>query len=82
MSYKLSAYASLGLLHELIEGVDADAPGGKDIERVRASLLSAIDDARKGPRDLSNRLTSVNARRTRAASIEVRKRLAEQWSPP
>jgi malonate decarboxylase gamma subunit len=82
MSYKLGAYAKLGLLHELIEGINADAPGSKDVERVRASLVAAIDDARKGPRDLSNRLSSDDAKRTRAASIEVRKRLAEQWDAP
>jgi malonate decarboxylase gamma subunit len=79
MSYKMSAYAKLGLLHELIEGIDADAPALKDIERVKASLCAAVADARQGPRDLSNRLGSADARRTRAASIEVRRRLAEQW---
>ncbi|SOE81956.1 biotin-independent malonate decarboxylase, gamma subunit [Caballeronia arationis] len=79
MSYKMSAYARLGLLHELIEGVDADAPADADIERVRASLIDAVKDARRGPRDLSNRLASAEAKRTRAASIEARKRLAEQW---
>jgi malonate decarboxylase gamma subunit len=79
MSYKMSAYAKLGLLHELIEGIDADAPDAADIDRVRASLIAAIDDARKGPRDLSSRLTSAEAKQNRAASIEVRKRLAEQW---
>jgi len=79
MSYKMSAYAKLGLLHELIAGIDADAPGQEDIGRVRASLIAAIDDARQGPRDLSSRLKSVDAKRIRAASIEVRKRMAEQW---
>jgi malonate decarboxylase gamma subunit len=79
MSYKMSAYAKLGLLHELIAGVNADAPGNEDIDRVRGSLIAAIDDARKGPRDLSSRLQSADAKRIRAASIEVRKRMAEQW---
>jgi malonate decarboxylase gamma subunit len=79
MSYKMSAYAKLGLLHELIEGIDADSPDAADVDRVRASLIAAIDDARKGSRDLSNRLTSAEAKQNRAASIEVRKRLAEQW---
>ncbi|BCQ23652.1 biotin-independent malonate decarboxylase subunit gamma [Caballeronia sp. NK8] len=80
MSYKMSAYAKLGLLHELIEGVDADAPSSADIERVKASLAAAVEDARNGPRDLSSRLTSADAQRTRAASIEVRRRMREQWS--
>ena len=79
MSYKMSAYAKLGLLHELIAGINADAPGHEDIDRVQSSLIAAIDDARKGPRDLSSRLQSADAKRIRAASIEVRKRMAEQW---
>jgi malonate decarboxylase gamma subunit len=82
MSYKMSAYAKLGLLHELIEGVDADAPAEADIERVRASLIDAVKDARRGPPDLSNRLASAEAKRTRAASIEARRRMAEQWGSP
>jgi malonate decarboxylase gamma subunit len=82
MSYKMSAYAKLGLLHELIEGVDADTPGQAGIERVRRALIAAIDDARRGPNDLSSRLQSPEARHLRAASIEVRKRLAEQWNAP
>jgi malonate decarboxylase gamma subunit len=80
MSYKMSAYAKLGLLHELIEGIDADQPDPAGIERVRRALIAAIEDARKGPNDLSSRLRSPDAQRTRAASIEVRKRLAEQWN--
>ncbi|SAK40012.1 malonate decarboxylase subunit gamma [Caballeronia calidae] len=80
MSYKMSAYAKLGLLHELIEDIDADAPSPADIERVKTSLAAAVKDARNGPRDLSNRLASADAKRTRAASIEVRRRMREQWS--
>ncbi len=79
MSYKMSAYAKLGLLHELIEGIDADAPGEAGVERVRGALIAAVADARRGPTDLANRLASPDAQRMRAASIEVRKRLAEQW---
>ncbi|SAK84771.1 malonate decarboxylase subunit gamma [Caballeronia catudaia] len=80
MSYKMSAYAKLGLLHELIEGVDADAPSSVGIERVQASLAAAVKDARRGPRDLSNRLASADAKRARAASIAVRERMREQWN--
>jgi malonate decarboxylase gamma subunit len=80
MSYKMSAYAKLGLLHELLEGIDADAPSSADIERVKVSLAAAVRDARSGPRDLSNRLASADAKRTRAASIAVRERMREQWN--
>jgi malonate decarboxylase gamma subunit len=79
MAYDIRSYAKLGLLHKLIEGVEADAPRGIDVDRVRAELVSAIADARAGAPDLVCRLTSPAARKTRAASIEVRRRLAEQW---
>jgi malonate decarboxylase gamma subunit len=79
MAYDIHSYASLGLLHKLIEGVDADAPGHTDVERVRVELLAAIADARAGTPDLASRLASSAACQTRAASIEVRRRLAEQW---
>jgi malonate decarboxylase gamma subunit len=79
VAYDIRSYASLGLLHKLIEGVDADAPGRIDVDRVRAELVSAVSDARAGPADLGCRLTSPAARKTRAESIEVRRRLAEQW---
>jgi malonate decarboxylase gamma subunit len=67
------------LLFKLIEGIDADVPGRIDVDRVRAELMSAITDTRAGSSDLACRLTSPAARKMRAASIEVRRRLAEQW---
>jgi malonate decarboxylase gamma subunit len=79
VAYDIRSYASLGLLHKLVEGIDADAPGRIDVDRVRAELVDAITDARAGAPDLACRLTSPAARKTRAASIEVRRRLAEQW---
>ena len=79
MAYDIRAYAKLGLLHQLIEGFDADAPGPADVQQVRQALLAAIADTRAGTRDLSSRLASPAAQQTRAASIEVRRRLAEQW---
>ncbi|HKD55171.1 MAG TPA: biotin-independent malonate decarboxylase subunit gamma [Steroidobacteraceae bacterium] len=82
MAYDVRSFASLGLLHTLIEGINAEAPGTDDVERVRAELAAAIADARAGARDLSSRLTSQAARTTRSASIEVRRRLAQSWDVP
>jgi malonate decarboxylase gamma subunit len=79
VAYDIRSYASLGLLHKLIEGIDADSPSRTDVGRVREELVGAITDARAGAPDLASRLTSAAARKTRAASIEVRRRLAEQW---
>ncbi|WP_206956433.1 biotin-independent malonate decarboxylase subunit gamma [Trinickia acidisoli] len=79
MSYSLAAFAKLGLLDRLIEGVDADAPTDEQIATVRRALTEAAASARTGSRELSRRLDSDTARTTRAASIEVRRRLAMQW---
>jgi malonate decarboxylase gamma subunit len=79
VAYDIRSYASLGLLHKLIEGIDADSPSRADVGRVREELVGAITDARAGAPDLASRLSSAAARKMRAASIEVRRRLAEQW---
>jgi len=44
------------------------------------SQATAIADIRKHPGDLIIRLNNAEAMVTRAASIEVRRRLAEQWN--
>ncbi|HTI16655.1 MAG TPA: biotin-independent malonate decarboxylase subunit gamma [Trinickia sp.] len=80
MSYSLSAIAKLGLLDRLIDNVDADSPNDEQIARVRQALIEAVASARQGPRDLSHRLASDAAKTTRAASIDVRRRIAEQWN--
>lgn len=79
MAYDIRSFAKLGLLYSLVPGVNADTPEQTDVERVRAELLGAIADTRAGSPGLGVRLASPQARETRAASIEVRRRLAEQW---
>jgi malonate decarboxylase gamma subunit len=81
LSYKIEDYAKLGMLHQLIEDVDPGSPSPEQIERVQADLLAAVADARSGRRDLSNRLQSEAARTNRSATLDVRRRLAEQWNP-
>jgi malonate decarboxylase gamma subunit len=81
LAYDIATFARLGLLDRLVEGVtDPDDPTPDDVELVRGQLARVIADARSGPRDLSNRLASEDARRSRAASIEVRRRLAAEWA--
>jgi malonate decarboxylase gamma subunit len=79
MSYTMASFARLGLLDELIEGVDADAPSDAQIARVRDVLAQKVREARDDTSGLAHRLQGESAQRTRAASIEVRKRLAQQW---
>ena len=79
MSYSMTSFAKLGLLDELIKGVDADAPTAAQIGQVREVLSASIRSAREDKPGLSHRLQSDTAKKTRAASVEVRRRLAEQW---
>ncbi|WAC28524.1 biotin-independent malonate decarboxylase subunit gamma [Ancylobacter sp. SL191] len=79
LAYDVASFAKLGLLHELIGGVDADAPPPADVARVRERIVAAIADARHGPPDLSSRRGSAAAQQNRAASIAVRARLAAEW---
>jgi len=79
MSYNVRQYAKLGLLHELITGIDADAPSAEQVGRVKERVAAAIADIREHPGDLTSRLDNPEARAHRGASIEVRRRLAEQW---
>ncbi len=80
MSYDVQQFAKLGLLHELITGIDADAPSTAQVAEVKERVAAAIADIRKHPGDLTSRLNNPEARVHRAASIEVRRRLAEQWN--
>ena len=80
LSYKIEDYAKLGMLDKLIEGIDPESPTPQQIERVQADLLAAIADARSGQRDLHHRFQTEGARINRKATLEVRRRLAEQWN--
>ena len=79
LSYDVRDFAKLGLLHELLHIRDPDHPTVESTRTVRDALLAAIDDARKGPFDLSNRLQSSQARETRQATLRTRALLESQW---
>ncbi|GAA1017992.1 hypothetical protein Aple_069310 [Acrocarpospora pleiomorpha] len=79
LSYGVAGWAKLGLCDDLLEVGNADEPGGADVRKVKDALAAAVARARRGPRDLSNRLASPGARRTRAASLRVREAMTAQW---
>ena len=79
LSYDVRDFAKLGLLHELLHVKDPDHPGEEETQKVRDKLLAAIEDARRGPSDLGNRLDSQEARATRQATIRTRALLESQW---
>jgi biotin-independent malonate decarboxylase beta subunit/biotin-independent malonate decarboxylase gamma subunit len=80
MSYDVRDWAKLGFCDGLLAVDDADAPTPDDVRTVGAAVADAVERARRGPRDLSNRLDSEAAVTTRHASRAVRELLAQQWN--
>ena len=81
MSYHVEDWATLGFCDGLLNVVNADDPTPADVDSVSAAIADAVHRARRGPRDLANRLDSASAVATRSASRRVRELLAEQWNP-
>lgn len=82
LSYRVSDWATLGFCDGLLQVEDADAPTSADVDAVRSAISQAIERARTGPTDLSNRLDSPAALRTRSASRAVRDLLSREWAEP
>ncbi len=79
LSYDVKDFAKLGLLHKLLHVENPDSPSDPETRKVRQELVTAVADARHGPRDLRNRLESKEARDTRRATIRTRALLETQW---
>jgi malonate decarboxylase gamma subunit len=80
LSYNVRDYAKLGLLYKLLHVSNPESPASADVSLVRGELIAAIQDARKGSRDLHNRIDSEGARIARMASRLARARVEEQWN--
>lgn len=80
LSYHIQDWATLGFCDGLLSVGNADSPGPEDITTVAAAVTQAVKRARGGPVDLSNRLDSAAAVRTRHASRAVRDLIAREWS--
>jgi malonate decarboxylase beta subunit len=79
LSYRVTDWATLGFCDGLLAVDNPGKPRPADVASVSAAVLAAIDRARAGPRDLSNRLDSAAAARTRHASRAVRELLVREW---
>ncbi len=79
LSFDVRAWATLGYCDGLLKVSNADQPTSADADLAREALRDAIARARQGPRDLTNRLQSPQARHARQASLQARQRLTEQW---
>lgn len=74
MAYDVANYATLGLLSDLLDISNPDAPTAQDLAQVNATLQRAIADARQDP-SLKTRLGADNRR----SSQLVRERLRASW---
>ncbi|HAU3146811.1 TPA: biotin-independent malonate decarboxylase subunit gamma [Salmonella enterica subsp. salamae] len=74
MAYDISNYATLGLLENLLDISNPDAPSANDLALVKTTLQQAINDARQDP-TLKNRLGADNRR----SSALVRERMRASW---
>ncbi|MEO3740432.1 biotin-independent malonate decarboxylase subunit gamma [Kosakonia sp. WA-90] len=74
MAYDISNYATLGLLADLLNISNPDAPSASDLVQVTATLQQAIKDARQDT-SLKNRLGADNRR----SSALVRERMKASW---
>ena len=81
LSYRVGDWAKLGFCDGLLKVENADTPTAHDVEVVDAAIADAVQRARSGPVDLSNRLDSDAAVTMRHASRAVRDLLARQWNP-
>jgi len=74
MAYDVANYATLGLLSDLLDISNPDAPSTDDLSLVNRTLADAVRDARQDP-TLKNRLGADNRR----SSALVRERLRASW---
>jgi malonate decarboxylase gamma subunit len=74
MAYDISNYATLGLLENLLDISNPDAPSSTDLALVKTTLQQAINDARQDT-TLKNRLGADNRR----SSALVRERMKASW---
>jgi biotin-independent malonate decarboxylase gamma subunit len=79
LSYDVRDWATLGHCDELLKAEDPDHPTEADVRNIGRAIGDAIGRARKGPRDLSNRLQSLQAQRARPASLHTQQVMSEQW---
>lgn len=74
MAYDISNYATLGLLADLLDISNPDAPSETDLTQVKTTLQQAINDARQDT-TLKTRLGADNRR----SSALVRERMRASW---
>lgn len=75
MAYDIANYSTLGLLHELLDIEQPDAPQATTIAQVQAALSRALADIKDVETELTDRFGAEN----RASSSRVRELMRAQW---
>ncbi len=76
MAYDIANFATLGLLENLLDIANPDAPTPEEVDLVKATVIKAVETARAGGVMLDNRLGSPN----RVGTVLVRTKMREQWA--
>lgn len=81
MAYDINSFYSLGALSSLVDKVNADSPTTLDRDIIYNEIVESINEIQEeGSFGLQNRLMSDVAQTGRRASIQVRRKLKEQWN--
>lgn len=79
LGYDIRSSAKLGIVSRLIKVSDPSAPSPADVARVRDEIATAIKEVRQEI-ETGSVTRSKKSQRHRQASLEVYRRMAEQWS--
>lgn len=80
IAYDIHSFNCLGAVNILLKFEDHDHPTTEDTQVLVEKILNGVQCSRKGNNELNYRLNTENARIYRALSIEVRKRMAQEWT--
>ncbi|GAK06860.1 biotin-independent malonate decarboxylase subunit beta [Geomicrobium sp. JCM 19038] len=80
MAYDVRSFHKLGATDELIEGISVEHPTEEDVSRVQTLISNQLADLEAGGLVSEHRLNNARAKESRAASIEVRVQMEQQWA--
>ena len=80
LSYDINCYGKLGSLSNIIDGINVDDPTDVQVEKTKKIIKANIDDIRNSSSaDLGAGAGLKSLQNGRRASVEVIKRLEEEW---
>lgn len=79
IAYDIHSFNCLGALNELVKFCDHDHPSEEDAEVMKQKIMEGIRFSRENGNALDSRLRTENAGVYRRLSIEVRRKMEEEW---